>query len=84
MALILALTVVLPARLLWRRLTRPVERLAWGLHLGGRTDGTQMNRAADWLIGSWLANRFDFSMRLREGRGTLAMTYRFFCGLACR
>src|SRR5262245_65192621 len=33
-----------------------------------------MNRAADWLIGHWLANRFDFSMRMREGRATLATT----------
>jgi len=36
-----------------------------------------MNRVADWLIGYWLANRFGFSMRMREGRSSLAMTLLF-------
>ena len=31
-----------------------------------------MNRAADWLIGRWLEGRFNFAMRLREGRASLA------------
>ena len=74
MTLTLAVAIILPARLLWRRATRPLERLAWSLHLGGRAGSTRMNRAADWLIGHWLASRFSFSMRLREGRITLGMT----------
>jgi uncharacterized membrane protein HdeD (DUF308 family) len=74
MALTLALAVVLPARLLWRRATRPLERLAWSLHLGEQAGATRMNRAAAWLIGHWLTTRFSFSMRLREGRATLATT----------
>jgi uncharacterized membrane protein HdeD (DUF308 family) len=74
MALTLAVAIVLPARLLWRRMTRPLERLSWSLHLSARTGSTRVNRAADWLIGHWLASRFDFSMRLREGRATLATT----------
>jgi uncharacterized membrane protein HdeD (DUF308 family) len=77
MTVALAVAVVLPARLLWRRATRPLERLAWSLHLSSRTDSTLMNRAADWLIGYWLANRFGFSMGLREGRSSLAMTLLF-------
>jgi uncharacterized membrane protein HdeD (DUF308 family) len=77
MTLALAVAVVLPVRLLWRRATRPLERLAWSLHLSSRTDGTSMNRVADWLIGYWLANRFGFSMRMREGRSSLAMTLLF-------
>jgi len=70
MTLVLATVVVLPARLLWRRWTRPVERLAWSLSLGAKA--APMNRAADWLIGHWLTARFGFAMRLREGRTSLA------------
>ena len=70
MTLVLAVVVVLPARLLWRRLTRPVERLAWSLNLGARA--APMNPAADWLIRHWLKGRFGFAMRLREGRTSLA------------
>ena len=39
MTLVFAAAVMLPARLAWRRLTRPVERLAWTLRLGCRTRG---------------------------------------------
>src|SRR5262249_4298505 len=72
MTLVLAAAVVLPTRLLWRRASRPLERLAWSLHLAGRAGSARLNRAADWLIGHWLASRFDFSIRLREGRASLA------------
>src|SRR4029077_5115472 len=34
MTLVFAAAGMLPARLAWRRLTRPVERLAWTLRLG--------------------------------------------------
>src|SRR5262249_60477089 len=37
MTLILATLLILPARLLWRRLTRPVGRIAWSLRLGAKT-----------------------------------------------
>jgi uncharacterized membrane protein HdeD (DUF308 family) len=71
MTLVFALLLMLPARLLWRRLTRPVERLAWSLRLGAKAGAAPMNRAADWLIGRWLEGRFSFDMRLREGRVSL-------------
>src|SRR5262249_12336156 len=69
---VLATLLLLPARLLWRRLTRPVERVAWSLRLGAKAGTAPMNRAADWLIGRWLESRFGFAMRLREGRTSLA------------
>jgi uncharacterized membrane protein HdeD (DUF308 family) len=72
MTLVLATILILPARLLWRRLTRPVERLAWSLRLGAKAGAAPMNPAADWLIGRWLEGRFGFAMRLREGRTSLA------------
>jgi len=73
MTLVFAMLLILPARLLWRRLTRPVERLAWSLHLGGKGGTAAMNRVADRLTGGWLDGRFAFSMRLREARVSLAV-----------
>jgi hypothetical protein len=71
MTLVLATIVILPARLLWRRLTRPIERVAWSLWLGAKAGTAPMNRAADWLIGRWLEGRFSFAMRLRQARISL-------------
>ena len=71
MTLVLATLLVLPARLLWRRLTRPLERLAWSLRFGAKDEVAAMNPAADWLIGRWLESRFNFNMRLREARSSL-------------
>ena len=39
MTLVFAAAVMLPARLVWRRLTRPVERLAWSLRLDAEGRG---------------------------------------------
>jgi hypothetical protein len=74
MTVLFAMLLILPARLLWRRLTRPVERLAWSLHLGAKDRAVAMNRVADRLAGRWLEGRFGFSMRLREARVSLAVT----------
>ena len=54
MTLVFATLVVLPWRLLWRRFTRPAERLAWSLHVGVTAASAPMNPAADWLITRWL------------------------------
>jgi uncharacterized membrane protein HdeD (DUF308 family) len=71
MTLAFATAIVLPGRLLWRRLTRPFERLAWSLQLGMKSDAAPMNPAAAWLVTKWLASRFGFTMRLRQARGSL-------------
>jgi Calcineurin-like phosphoesterase len=73
MTLVFAALVVLPTRLLWRRITRPAERLAWSLHLGSKAGSLRLNPAADWLIARWLAIRFGFSMRLRQTRESLSL-----------
>jgi hypothetical protein len=73
MTLALATAIVLPWRLLWRRFTRPIERLAWSLHLGAaKSEAASMNPAAAWLIGNWLSSRFHFTMRLRQARVSLS------------
>jgi uncharacterized membrane protein HdeD (DUF308 family) len=73
MTLAFAMLLMLPARLLWRRLTRPIERLAWSLRLSAEEVGPQLNRPADWLMRRWLESRFSFDMHLREGRLSLAV-----------
>ena len=42
MTLVFATLLMLPARLLWRRVTRPLERLAWSLHFGAQ--GRRLHR----------------------------------------
>ena len=71
MTLVFAILVVLPTRLLWRRFSRPAERVGWSLRLGTGNERARMNPAADWLIGRWLESRFGFDLRLREARVSL-------------
>ena len=48
--------------------------VAWSLHLGAKAESAPVRPAADWLITSWLASRFSFSMRLRDARVSLLAT----------
>jgi hypothetical protein len=74
MTLVFATLVVLPWRLLWRRFTRPAERLAWSLDSKAKTTSSPVNPAAAWLITRWLEGRFSFNMRLRGARVSLPAT----------
>jgi uncharacterized membrane protein HdeD (DUF308 family) len=71
MTLVFAMLLMLPARLVWRRATRPIERLAWFLHFNVKEGTVRMNSVADWLMRQWLEARFGFSLRLRESRVSL-------------
>ena len=71
MTLVFAMLLMFPARLLWRRLSRPIERLAWWLQLGAKEETAPMNAVADWLVRRWLEARFGFNMRLGDGRISL-------------
>jgi len=71
MTMVFALLIMLPVRLVWRRVTRPVERLAWSLHFDAKEGTAKMNRVGDWLLRRWLEARFRFSLRLRECRASL-------------
>jgi uncharacterized membrane protein HdeD (DUF308 family) len=70
LTLLVALLLLLPLRLLWRRVTRPAERLAWRYQLdeGFRVHG---RRAFGWLLERWTETRFDFSMELKDARTSL-------------
>ena len=70
MTLVFAMALMLPARLAWRRATRPVERLAWTLRSKEKT--APMNKPAEWLMNRWLDKRFSFSLRLRQSRISLS------------
>src|SRR5215831_18565050 len=70
MTLVFAMALMLPARLAWRRATRPVERLAWTLRSKANT--APMNKPAEWLMNRWLDKRFSFSLRLRQSRISLS------------
>jgi uncharacterized membrane protein HdeD (DUF308 family) len=68
-ALLLA-ALLLPARLTWRRLTRPLERHLWVHRLSGQAEigGRGVGeRALTW----WLDHRLRWAVRLRLGRGSL-------------
>ncbi|HKA81872.1 MAG TPA: metallophosphoesterase, partial [Xanthobacteraceae bacterium] len=71
MTIAVAAFLLLPARLLWRRMTRPVERLAWSLRVAAADGDAPMNRVAAWLNSHWLDWRFAFSARLRAARTSL-------------
>jgi uncharacterized membrane protein HdeD (DUF308 family) len=69
-ALILGLLLLLPLRLLFRKLTRPIERTAWRrfevLHASGR-EPTVGERILRW----WLDVRLAFALAMRENRYSL-------------
>src|SRR5262245_65933714 len=72
MTIAVAAFLLLPARLLWRRMTRPVERLAWSLRVAAADGDAPLNRVAAWLNSHWLDWRFAFSVRLRAARQSVA------------
>jgi len=72
MTMVFALLIMLPVRLVWRRVTRRVERLAWSLHFDANEGTAKINRVGDWLLRRWLEARFRFSLRLRECRASLS------------
>jgi uncharacterized membrane protein HdeD (DUF308 family) len=69
-ALLLSVVVILPARLLWRRLTRPIERSAWHQRLARGADAPG-RPVGELLVDAWLDRRLAFALRLRELRGSL-------------
>ena len=71
MTVAVAALLFLPVRLLWRRLTRPIERLAWSLRIATDDGTSPMKPAVAWLMNHWLDWRFMFSVRLRASRTSL-------------
>ena len=66
-ALFLSFAMILPCRLGWRKLTRPLERRAWNLTLA-RVDQGRGSGLRDWFFRGWLMNRLRFSRRMAQAR----------------
>ncbi|MBK6426965.1 MAG: DUF308 domain-containing protein [Blastocatellia bacterium] len=67
-ALLLAILILLPARLLFRRITKGFERSAWRRRL---SIGESTMAAGDRLMARWLDNRLRFDARLHAMRTSL-------------
>jgi uncharacterized membrane protein HdeD (DUF308 family) len=66
-ALLLAFVLVLPVRLAWRWLTRPLERRGWNRTLA-RMDQGRAPGLVGRLARGWLTGRMRFARRLRQMR----------------
>jgi uncharacterized membrane protein HdeD (DUF308 family) len=66
-ALLLAFGLILPVRLAWRKLTRPLERRAWNRALA-RIDRNRSPGIMGRLYRVWLTGRLRFARRLRQMR----------------
>jgi uncharacterized membrane protein HdeD (DUF308 family) len=66
-ALIIAFGLILPCRLLWRKMTRPVERRAWQ-RLLARDDEGRGPGLTGRLRRAWLTARLRFSWRMAQAR----------------
>jgi hypothetical protein len=69
MAVALGPILVLPVRLCWRRLTRPLERRAWQLRFSGQD--ALMDALPRRFFRAWTDARFSFSASLRNARTSL-------------
>ncbi len=69
MALLLGGLLVLPLRLIWRRLTRPLERRFWKARLDGHD--RDMDALPRLILTEWTGARFAFSESLRRARVSL-------------
>jgi uncharacterized membrane protein HdeD (DUF308 family)/3',5'-cyclic AMP phosphodiesterase CpdA len=68
-AVVLAITIVLPLRLLWRGLTRGLERSAWRRRF---EHGGTSAALGDTIAAHWLDGRLRFDARLYSMRGSVA------------
>ena len=69
MTVAIGVFLLLPLRVLWRRLTRPIERAAWRVRInGGDADLQPLPR---WTLSAWTESRFAFSMMLVAARRSL-------------
>jgi uncharacterized membrane protein HdeD (DUF308 family) len=69
MALLIGALLVLPVRLCWRRLARPLERKAWQLRFSGLDE--RMDALPRRLIRLWTDARFSFAASVRDARTSL-------------
>src|SRR5436190_1403844 len=69
-ALILATVLILPIRLFWRKLTRPVERTAWR-RFSSLYEQSKTPSPGEHVLRYWLAVRMKFSLEMSQLRASL-------------
>jgi uncharacterized membrane protein HdeD (DUF308 family) len=69
-ALLLGIVLILPLRIFWRKLTRPVERAAWRRFFYLKEKNEEPT-AAERVLKFWLAARMRFALEMRELRYSL-------------
>lgn len=69
MTLLLAFGLILPVRLAWRKLTRPLERRGWQRTLARMDQGQSQGLGARFFSG-WLTGRLRFARRLGQMRSS--------------
>jgi uncharacterized membrane protein HdeD (DUF308 family) len=67
MALIIGVALILPLRLLWRKMTRPVERIVWRHFVRADTKKGELT-LIDKGIRFWLESRMRFALGLKQAR----------------
>jgi uncharacterized membrane protein HdeD (DUF308 family) len=73
-ALLLAIVLILPLRLFWRKLTRPVERAAWRRFFRLREKNEEPT-VPERALQFWLAGRMRFALEMREIRSSLNFAF---------
>lgn len=73
-ALLLALILILPLRLLWRKITRPLERIAWHRFFNLNEKSKDFS-LAERLLKFWLTSRMRFALEMREMRHSLNFAF---------
>ena len=66
-ALLVTAVLIVPGRLLWRKLTRPLERAAWTGRLSDNKN-VATQQFTERLRDFWLDGRLGFAVRLEEAR----------------
>jgi hypothetical protein len=74
-ALALAYLVLVPSRLMVRRVTRSLERIAWQRVLDRPAAPATLDRWASRVLRWWLESRMRFAIRLREARYSLPSAF---------
>jgi len=69
-ALVIGMILLLPARLFWRKLSRPFERATWSRFISVTDTNSQLTPAERTLRG-WLTMRMKFAIELRRMRYSL-------------
>ncbi len=73
-SLVIAIVIVLPLRLLWRKLTRWIERAGWRRTERLRKSGDEPTFFED-AISFWLTSRLRFALELRHARYSLNFAF---------